>query len=301
MRGKFEGCLLGLALGDALGAIGIGETATSIQQKYGQIKDLLGGGKLNLDPGEYTDESQMMVSVLESICTRHCFDPDNIAYRFVGWYKSRPKDISSFTSHVLKRMLEGERWQEASEGAAYDSTLEIAGSVSLVYGIPVGLYRYLNTNKLSEDSITCSRITHWDERCTHGSMIVNYAISLLVRDEPKIFDKVFEFAHDKNRELVEALVKVQELKIENLNTSDYAPTTLQAAFWILLNSQSLEGGLIRAANLGGAAPNAVAALAGAMLGAKFGRVAIPDSWLYKLIGRDRVEVLASRLYELSIL
>src|SRR5437660_418436 len=135
MRDKFEGCLLGLAIGDALAAIGKGETSSGIEKKYGQIRDLMGGGRLNLEPGEYTDEGHMMLSVLESICTLRSFKPNNIATRFVGWFNSRPKDIGKFTSHVLERMRDGERWEEASEGAAFDTTLQPAGSISIVYGV----------------------------------------------------------------------------------------------------------------------------------------------------------------------
>jgi ADP-ribosyl-[dinitrogen reductase] hydrolase len=301
MRGKFEGCLLGLALGDAMAAIGIGETREDIAKKYGRIDNPKGGGKLNLDPGEYTDEGQMMVSVLESICTQRAFKPDNIAYRFVGWLKSHPKDIGQFTRYVLERMQEGERWQEASEGAAYDSTLQVAGSASLVYGIPIGLLRWKKLDQLVTDSIICSQITHWDERCTHGSVLANYTVSLLIGGEKNPLAKVREFARDKDERLQEALSKVEQMKFEDLDTSGYAPSTLQAAFWFLLNSPSFESGLIQAATLGGNAPDAVGALTGAFLGAKFGRHAISEHWIFQLIGHDRIDVLASRLQELSLL
>jgi ADP-ribosyl-[dinitrogen reductase] hydrolase len=299
MRSRFEGCLLGLALGDAMAAIGTEETPKAIAQKYGQIDGPRGGGKLNLDPGEYTDEGQMMVSVLESICTLRAFKPDNIAHRFVGWLNSHPKDIGHFTRHVLERMKEGERWQEASEGAAYDSAMQVAGSASLIYGVPVGLLRFNNLEKLVEDSITCSRITHWDDRCTHGSVLANYTISLLLKDEKNVLEKVIEFAKDKDDRLQEALSKVENMKLENIDTSGYAPSTLQGAFYFLLNSESLESGLKQVATLGGKSPDSIGALAGAFLGAKFGRKAISDVWIFQLIGNDRIDVLASRLQELS--
>lgn len=301
MRGRFEGCLLGLALGDAMAAIGIGETREAIATKYGQIDKPKGGGKLNLDPGEYTDEGQMMVSVLESICTQRAFKPDNIAYRFVGWLKSHPKDIGHFTEYVLGRMKEGERWQEASEGASYDSTLQVAGSASLVYGIPIGLLRWKKPDQLLTDSITCSQITHWDKRCTHGSAIVNYTISLLVQGEANPLAKVREFARDKDERLQSALSKVDQMKFEDLDSSGYAPATLQAAFWFLLNSKSFESGLMQVATLGGESPDAVGALTGAFLGAKFGRHSISEQWIFHLMGHERIDVLASRLYELSLL
>lgn len=301
MRSRFEGCLLGLALGDAMAAIGTGETRESIAQKYGQIDGPRGGGKLNLDPGEYTDEGQMMVSVLESICTLRAFKPDNIAHRFVGWLKSHPKDMGHFTHHVLERMCEGERWQEASEGAAYDTSMQVAGSASLIYGVPLGLLRCSSLEKLVEDSITSSRITHWDERCTHGSVLVNYTISLLLKDEKDILEKVQEFARDKDERLQEALSKVEGMKFEDIDTSGYAPSTLQGALYMLLNSESLESGLKQVATLGGNSPDSVGALTGAFLGAKFGRKAISEVWIFQLIGNDRIDVLASRLEELSSL
>lgn len=301
MRSRFEGCLLGLALGDAMASIGIGETRKTVAQKYGQIDGPRGGGKLNLEPGEYTDEGQMMVSVLESICTLRAFKPDNIAHRFIGWLKSHPKDMGHFTRHVLERMRDGERWQEASEGAAYDSSMQVAGSASLIYGIPVGLLRSKNLNSLIEDSITCSRITHWDERCTHGSVIVNYTLTLLLEEEKDVLAKVREFAKDRDDRLQEALSKVETMKFDDLDSSGYAPSTLQAAFWFLLNSESFEEGLKKAATLGGESPDAVGALVGAFLGMKFGRKAISEEWIFRLIGNDRIDVLASRLYELSLL
>ncbi len=301
MRSRFEGCLLGLALGDAMAAIGIGETREAIAQKYGQIDGPRGGGKLNLDPGEYTDEGQMMVSVLESICTLRAFKPDNIAHRFVGWLNSHPKDMGHFTRHILERIRGGERWQEASEGAAYDSSMKVAGSASLVYGVPIGLLRCHNLDLLVADSITCSRITHWDECCTDGSVLVNYTLSLIVAGEKNPLAKVQDFARDKDDRLQKALSKVKEMKFEDLDTTGYAPSTLQAAFWFLLNSESLESGLKQVATLGGESPDAVGALTGAFLGAKFGRQAISEQWIFQLTGNDRIDVLASRLYELSLL
>lgn len=299
MRGRFEGCLLGVAIGDAMAATGIGETPNSILQKYGQRRDLVGGGKFNLDPGEYTDEGQMMVSVLESICTLRSFKPDNIAYRFVGWLKSHPKDIGEFTQHVLERIRDGERWQEASEAAAMDTSMQTAGSSTLTYSIPVGLLRSRNQKKITEDTITCARVTHWDNRCTESSVVVNYALSLLTKGEENVFKQVLDFTKDRDPRVLQALSKVESMKFEEIDTSGYCLATLQGAFWFLLNYRSFEDGISKAASLGGQAPDSVAALAGAFLGARYGRVDIPERWLVHLKGRDRIEVLASRLYELS--
>lgn len=299
MRSKFEGCLMGLAIGDAMAAIGVGEKRTDVPLKYGQITSPRGGGKLNLEPGEYTNEGQMMVSVLESICTLRAFKPDNIASRFVGWLKSHPCQIDPFSQHVLERMRDGERWAEASESASFDTSLPVANSASLTYAIPVGLLWAGNPAKMNADTITCAHITQWDNRAVDGSLIVNYTINLLLKDEPNPWPKVLEFARDKDERLMGALQEVSTLKYEDIDTSGYAPKTLQGAFWFLLNSKSYEEGIIKAASLGGDYPDAIGALAGAFLGAKFGRFEIPERWVIHLRGQDRIDVLASRLYELS--
>lgn len=300
MRGRYEGSLLGLVIGDALAATGIGETTVNINRKYGSVRDLVGGGRLNLEPGECTDEGQMTTSVLESICTLRSFKPDNIAYRFVGWLKSGPRDIDPFTRHVLERQRDGEKWAEASEGASYDSSLQTAGSLAIVYSIPVGLLRVHNQKKMLEDTATACRITHWDERCIQGALVANYAVGQLALGEADVYELSLEFARKHASLYVEPLERVAGMKFENLDPSGHSVSTVQGAFWFLLNSDSFEDAITRAASLGGERPDSISALAGAFLGAAYGRSGIPERWIYQLVGRDRIEVLASRLYELSV-
>jgi ADP-ribosyl-[dinitrogen reductase] hydrolase len=49
---QFQGCLLGLAVGDALGAPVEGMSGEAIEQRYGQVAEMWGGGWLGLEPGE---------------------------------------------------------------------------------------------------------------------------------------------------------------------------------------------------------------------------------------------------------
>ncbi|MCS6884068.1 MAG: ADP-ribosylglycohydrolase family protein [Acidobacteriota bacterium] len=300
MRGKYEGSLLGIFIADALAATGIGLSKEEIKSKYGSLRDLIGGGKLNLDPGECTDEGQMTASVLESICTLRSFKPDNIAQRFVGWLKSRPRDIDDFTRHVLERQSEGETWQEASEAASYDKSLDTAGSIAIIYSIPVALLRIHRPKKLLEDVSTACRITHWDERCVQGALVACYAVTRLALGEPDVYGKSLAFAAEHAPIYKEPLAAVPQMRYDDLQPSGYSIATVQSAFWFLLNSDSFENAVCRAAALGGKRPDAIAALTGAFFGAAYGRSGIPERWIYQVVGRDRIEVLASRLYELSI-
>lgn len=59
MLNKIKGALFGFAIGDALGATTEFLTKDEIKQKYGLVKEIVGGGWLNLARGETTDDTDM--------------------------------------------------------------------------------------------------------------------------------------------------------------------------------------------------------------------------------------------------
>ena len=60
---RFRGCLLGLAAGDALG--------TTLEFKppgtFQPIDDMVGGGLLELEPGQWTDDTSMALCLAASL------------------------------------------------------------------------------------------------------------------------------------------------------------------------------------------------------------------------------------------
>src|SRR5262245_48665705 len=98
LRDRFRGVLLGVAVGDALGAPLEFQPA---RQPDNWVTEMIGGGWQQLEPGEWTDDTQMTLSVVESLLTKRVFDPDDIARRFVLWLNSGPKDIGVHTQRVL--------------------------------------------------------------------------------------------------------------------------------------------------------------------------------------------------------
>ena len=55
---KVEGAIFGVAIGDALGATNEFKTKEQIE-RVGKVTEIIGGGWLNLEPGEITDDTQM--------------------------------------------------------------------------------------------------------------------------------------------------------------------------------------------------------------------------------------------------
>src|SRR3954452_11213754 len=114
-RERFTGCLLGLACGDALGATLEFLSRDEIRSRYGQLRELTGGGWLHLAPGEVTDDTQMATCIARSIVATGTVDGDDIARRFVAWLHSNPKDIGTTTRRALMYLDRGLTWQEAGE------------------------------------------------------------------------------------------------------------------------------------------------------------------------------------------
>ena len=83
ISGRYRGCLLGLAVGDALG--------TPLEFKppgsFTPVTDMIGGGPFNLKPGQWTDDTSMALCLAESLIECRGFNPKDQMERYVRWWK----------------------------------------------------------------------------------------------------------------------------------------------------------------------------------------------------------------------
>ncbi|MEI2616902.1 MAG: ADP-ribosylglycohydrolase family protein [Thermomicrobiales bacterium] len=113
LRDRYRGVMLGMAAGDALGATVEFQTPAQIAEQYGVHRAIIGGGWLDLAPGEITDDTQMALCIARSFVARGRFDPDDVAARFVEWFHSHPKDIGNTTRFALELLAADTHWEEA--------------------------------------------------------------------------------------------------------------------------------------------------------------------------------------------
>lgn len=299
MRQKFEGCLLGLVCGDALGAPVEFMTAEQISQRFGTLKEMVGGGWLNIKPGEYTDDTDMMLCIAESLAENKDYNPEDIARRFVEWYKSNPKDIGSTTRKSLARLASGVSWKESG-----DKNSPANGSVMRC--APIGLFFAFNKPELIRASIETSAITHAHNEATASCVFVNLMISnLLILDSGKASKYLADFRA--------FLTMVNELKqgafLDKLTGPDYRPdpskglainTTVLAKKSFIL-SNSFEEAVVTAVNLGGDT-DTIGAVTGALAGTHWGSDEIPKRWLQKLnpYSLEKIKEIADTLFELAM-
>ncbi len=82
-KDRYLGCLMGLAVGDALG------TALEFERPgtFKPIKDKVGGGPFVLKPGEWTDDTSMALCLAASLIECKGFDPADQMRRYLKWYR----------------------------------------------------------------------------------------------------------------------------------------------------------------------------------------------------------------------
>ncbi len=297
LRDRYRGALLGSAVGDALGATLEFMSREEIQAQYGALRDIVGGGWLNLVAGEVTDDTQMAVCIASSIVECQQFDARDIAGRFVGWLASNPPDIGTTTRYALEQLARGVPWDEAGERTHQALRPRDASNGSIMRCAPVALLERLDAEANRRHSIDSSRITHANPLCLDSCVALNAAIAALLTD-PEI-DPLHAARGAADSDAVRAALDgVSTQHSSTLDAGGYVLSTLQSAFWAVTAHRSLEEAIVAAVNLGQDA-DTTGAVAGALAGARWGMASIPERWLDALLAREELLGLADGLFDLA--
>jgi ADP-ribosyl-[dinitrogen reductase] hydrolase len=136
MLDRSIGALLGLAIGDALGAPFEGLDRDS----YARVLDYAAGGAHRMEPGAWTDDTAMAICLAESLLTHGRIDERDLLERFLRWYRAgensaggRAIGISPKTRATLEAFERSSRIDAAVE-------VENAGNGAIMRLAPVAIY-----------------------------------------------------------------------------------------------------------------------------------------------------------------
>jgi ADP-ribosyl-[dinitrogen reductase] hydrolase len=296
---RFRGCLVGLAVGDALGAPAEFLKEHQVAKAFGVLRDFHDSPEF--DAGEFTDDTSMALALAEAIIDAGAVDAEAIAEAFIRWMRTDGRGIGGLTYQALRLIEKGSSPLDAGRLAWETTDRTAAGNGAVMRCAPVGLLDWQDQEMLVEDSLLTSRITHYDPRCCWSCVAVNSAIAAMLRGEEP-FAAALNAVQGQCAELEYSLRDSQTdgLDIMGLDGSDmgYTLLTTQAAFAALREHDSFEQGVISVVHKGGDA-DTNAAVAGALLGARYGLSAIPQRWVDELEGLDRVLAAADGLFELA--
>jgi len=298
---RARGVLVGLACGDALGRPVEFNSASTITAEYGELGEMVGYGTWNQPAGTITDDTEQALRIARSLVEKQEFDPADVADRFVAWYESDPFDIGRMTLRSLSRLEKGETWDEAGQRVWEDSPEgSNAGNGSVMRCPPLAIPYATDRERLVDVSRQSSQITHADPRCTYGCAILNLTVAGLLEDvNTPLQDALDYVADDVPDEFVTALEPIAGGHSPgSLETSGYVVHSLQTALHDGLRADSAEEAIVTAVNRGGDT-DTIGAITGAVAGARFGALEVPDRWLSAIAETAELESLADDLLEVA--
>lgn len=295
LRERYEGTLLGLAAGDALGGAVEFLPRAAIRREHPHgLRDIVGGGPHNLRVGEVTDDTAMALAIARA-CGPEGIDLDGVAANFLAWYQSEPKDIGITTSRALAKLASGVPWREIGERMMEETPGKLAGNGAVMRTAPIALRYRHGRAKLREVSIDTARMTHPDPMATWGAVALNQALVHLLEggDAGSVRDAAVEEVD--NGAVVSAIRESVDRDYDDVESGGFVLHTLGAAFWCLAHSDTAEEAIITAVGMG-EDTDTTGAVTGALVGALHGRSAVPDRWVSVLEPRDELLHLAGTLH-----
>ena len=284
LKNRALGSLIGLAIGDALG------TTLEFQSRPKEpiITDMVGGGVFNLKPGQWTDDTSMMLCLADSLINCNSFDPTDQMKRYIDWrdngYQSCTGscfDIGMTVSHALNL------FEETGVPFAGSTKEYTAGNGSLMRVAPIALFSYKQELSIAIHlAEMSSKTTHGEKRCIDACCYMIYLIHTLLNNKSinkndLLLSTNYELApylrimHKESIEVIQGSYK--DKKRNEIKSSGFVIDSLEAALWCFWNSQNFYEGVLLAANLGDDS-DTVAAIYGQLAGAYYGYKSIPDNW-----------------------
>ncbi len=297
---RFRGALLGLAVGDALGA--------TLEFKppgtFTPISDMVGQGPFDLPPGAYTDDTAMALCLAESLVEHGDFDPVDQLHRYVGWYRHGHNsstgacfDIGTATRAALERF---ERTEEPFPG---DAAPDAAGNGPLMKLAPVAMAFAGRPDEAIAHAAASARTTHGapealDAARAFAALLLG-ALTGVAKEQLLEGDGAGLDAATLHPKVAAVLLgSYRDKAPPEIRGGGYVVDALEAALWAVHGATSYEEAVLRAANLGDDA-DTTAAIAGQLAGALYGVEQIPARWRERLYGHDRIAALADDLRALA--
>ncbi len=285
---RIHGGIFGVAVGDALGATVEFMDRETIKKEYGQLKDIVGGAWLNLEPGKWTDDTEMTIAVAEGILAEPYNPVSEIGDRFIEWANTNPPDIGNTISAAFSNYAQLKSWPKAAE-AVHKTGMRTAGNGALMRALPVA-FMYKDPADIIAMSMAIARMTHWDPEagltcclyCLLAREFMSGTTNKIVAWE-KSKDTFLEVVPVKFSGVAKKLVLDKYFDIENrryddLKPSGYTVDSLVCALSCFFAESSLEEAVVSAVNLGGDT-DTIGAITGGLAGVYCGFESIPDRWL----------------------
>ncbi len=174
---RFTGCLLGLATGDAFAAPFEGVPDWFILSQHG-LPDQFMPHPLN-DPMRYTDDTEMMIGVAESLVELGRADAAHLLARFAANY-TPDRGYGRGARRILEAAQTGDDWNAIAETTFPGGSL---GNGAAMRVAPVGLLFHHDPDAVWHHAGVSARPTHRHPVGIEAAQVLALAVALAVRTD----------------------------------------------------------------------------------------------------------------------
>lgn len=278
-KSRYLGSMLGLAVGDALGA----PVEFSERGSFPPVLEMASGGPFNLQKGQWTDDTSLALCLGMSLVEKKGFDPFDQIERYLKWFREGYMsctgncfDIGNTTKAALLRYEENK--------------VIYAGSVddpptngSLMRLAPIPLFYFRSLDETIKYAALSSKVTHAPINCIKSCEDLALFIhrALAGKSKKEIFeDSTIDFTKT----------------YEQISGKGDATLCLEGAMWCFYHSKNFDEGVKLAVNLGDDT-DTTAAVFGQVAGSFYGVEGIPESMLNDLWDKKLIEDVALKIFD----
>jgi poly(ADP-ribose) glycohydrolase ARH3 len=174
LRDRFRGCILGHAIGDALGAPLEGLSGETVYRDFGPTRNWV--DRPQVDQLFYSDDTQMLIGVAE--CLRHHgrIEPDSLMRCFADNYDPS-RGYGPGTRRMLDAISRGEDWHTLAGGLFPGGSL---GNGAAMRVAPVGLFFHGDLKRVAEEARESALPTHSHPIGVDAAVLVATAVAMAV-------------------------------------------------------------------------------------------------------------------------
>lgn len=308
---RVRGVIFGNACGDALGRAMEFMSKKEVKRVYPKGVssyrdiDMKDGFRSIWKRGEWTDDTNQMICILDSILEKKAIVPVNIVQKFLEWAHNDGRGMGGNTRTVFSHKLFRTDPLAASEYVWNKGGRTSAPNGGVMRTSVLGLFDYKNKKNVIENAKTVCKITHFDPRCVASCVTVCLTISQMINGATYPFNVVKSIINDAAEfdagvEAVMDLAQgctIGDLHLDSNTDMGYTYKTLAAGLYAFFHADSFRDGILDVIHEGGDS-DTNGAVAGALLGARFGFSSIPIDWVTGLTRKAELFQKVDQLVEL---
>ncbi len=293
-----RGALIGLAVGDALGAAIEFRSPGSFKPVTGYR----GGGPHGLEPGQWTDDTSMALALADSIAAAG-WDLDDQARRYVEWWQTGKYSVNGDCFDIgittQRALVEFVYRQDARKSGDRSDKASGNGSLMRLAPVPIRYWHFYPENiaELARLAGESSLPTHASEQCIAACRYFASVLSALIHGEDRnevLSPNWAPLAQLHELQPLHPLIaevaqgSFRQKQPPEIRGAGWVVKSLEAALWAFHDAESFEEAVLRAVNLGDDA-DTTGAICGQLAGAYWGESGIPNSLRAGLARKDMLE------------